>query len=64
MLHVGRSGKENFIPLNIDPTAPSFEKMLVPVPEVFSPAAGYVPPSISPSFDARGRFRATYSLLD
>ena len=27
-------------PLNIDPTAPSFENILVPVPWVFSPAAG------------------------
>ena len=28
------------VPVNIDPTAPSFENILVPVPVVFSPAAG------------------------
>ena len=32
--------QSGIIPLNIDPTAPSFENTLVPVPVVFSPAAG------------------------
>ena len=40
------------VPLNIDPNAPSLENMLVPVPVVFSPAAGCNSPSISPSIDA------------
>lgn len=40
------------IPVNIDPTAPSFENMLVPAPVVFSPTEGYISQSISPSFDA------------
>jgi len=33
--------ERGIVPLNIDPTAPSLENMLVPVPVVFSPAAGY-----------------------
>ena len=36
------------VPLNIDPSAPSLENMLVPVPVVFSPAAGCMSPSVSP----------------
>ena len=45
---------EGFLPLNIEPTAPSFENMLVPVPVVFSPAAGYVSTGISRLIDAAG----------
>lgn len=33
-------GSRLCVPLNILPTAPSLENMLVPVPEVFSPAEG------------------------
>lgn len=36
----GRGGRRFHGPLNIEPTAPSFENMLPPVPVVLSPAAG------------------------
>ena len=61
MLH-GKEGSS--IPLNIFPTAPSFENTLVPVPVVLSPAAGYICPNLSSTFQCTRGFRATHSLLD
>ena len=44
---VNEEGAVRDLPLNMEPRAPSFENMLVPVPVVFSPAAGCISTRIS-----------------
>ena len=52
----------NDLPLNILPTDPSLENMLVPVPWVLSPALGY---SVSaPPGTCRERSGESYDLVD
>ena len=54
-------GNISDLPLNIEPTAPCLSNMLVPVPCVFSPAAGCMKISIRA---CQCRTAKTYSLLN
>lgn len=60
-LHVQPKGSIYDLPLNIDPTAPCLSNTLVPVPCVFSPAAGCPKISIRAW---QSRTAKTYCLLD